>query len=367
MESLQSTGTKEVIGDLRKSLAWMDLVMETLAEGVVVVDQQMYILFTNNAFAQFVGKARVFLLGKPFFEVLPLFQEDHRVDAQGIHFPLSKESVVLLNGIYTVNIGKSSRYVEIEAAYVQKLLQAVLVVRDITDKKKSEEEIYRINKELEAFSYSVSHDLRAPLRGIDGFSQALIEDYGAKLDNTAKEYLNRIRAATVHMGELIEGMLNLSRVTRTSVDLHWVDLSAIAKEIAKNLARGAPDRQVEFHITEGLKTCADPTLIRVVLENLLENSWKYTSKTPRPFIEFSAKESGHRQIFFIRDNGAGFDMNYADKLFTPFQRLHSTSEFAGTGIGLATVRRIIRRHGGDVLAEGEIGKGETFSFTIPHA
>jgi light-regulated signal transduction histidine kinase (bacteriophytochrome) len=249
--------------------------------------------------------------------------------------------------------------------YIEKLTQVVLTVRDITEKKKAEDEVLRINKELEAFSYSVSHDLRAPLRGIDGFSQALLEDYGDVLDEMGTGYIRRIRSATMHMGKLIEGMLNLSRVTRKVVEAQSVDLSAIAKDIAQELQITQPKRKAVFDIKKDLVAFADPVLIRVVMENLMENAWKYSSRTEETHIEFGTIPGVGRKIFFVRDNGVGFNMTYVDKLFVPFQRLHSSADFPGTGIGLATVDRIIRRHGGEVWATGDIDKGATFYFTLP--
>jgi signal transduction histidine kinase len=220
------------------------------------------------------------------------------------------------------------------------------------------------NKELESFSYSVSHDLRAPLRSIDGFSQALIEDYGDRLDETATGYLNRVRAATQRMGLLVDDLLNLSRVTRSEMRRQTVDLSSFAKAIAGELRRQSPERSAEFVIQDGIGASGDPALLRSVMENLLENAWKFTSKHNDSRIEFGSVRENGNMAYFVRDNGAGFDMAYADKLFGAFQRLHSVSEYKGTGIGLATVQRIIHRHGGRVWATGEVGKGATFYFTL---
>jgi PAS domain S-box-containing protein len=355
-----------MLNDLRKSLAWMDLVMTTLTESVVVIDQNMCILFVNDAFAQFAGKMRVLLLGKPFLKVFSIFKDEHRLDMRDFSLPLVNNETLKLNGIYSAHAKGELRYIEIEAAHITKIEQAVLVIRDITEKRNADDEIFRINKELETFSYSVSHDLRAPLRGINGFSQALLEDYGDTLDETAKGYLHRIRSAATHMGELIEGLLNLSHITRKTIETQSVDLSAVARDITELLQKTEPTRDVKFNITEGLYVSADPTLIRIVMENLLENAWKYTSKTPHTYIEFGTTDDTGSKVYFVRDNGVGFSMAYIDKLFVPFQRLHSSADFSGTGIGLATVQRIIHRHGGEVWASGEVGKGATFSFTIPN-
>jgi hypothetical protein len=220
------------------------------------------------------------------------------------------------------------------------------------------------NKELEAFSYSVSHDLRAPLRSIDGFSQALLEDCVDQLDEEGKDNLQRVRAATQRMGELIDDMLNLSRVARKEIRVETVDLSAMAQTIAAELRRSQPERQVELVIAEGMVADGDSGLLKAALENLLGNAWKFTGKRSEAKIEFGITRQDGISAYFVRDNGAGFDPAYADKLFGAFQRLHDAHEFIGTGIGLATVQRIIHRHGGQVWAESEVGKGATFYFTL---
>jgi light-regulated signal transduction histidine kinase (bacteriophytochrome) len=226
-------------------------------------------------------------------------------------------------------------------------------------------ELTAANQELAAFSYSVSHDLRAPLRSIDGFSQALLEDYADKLDDPGREHLTRVRAATQRMGHLIDDLLKLSRVTRAEMRPIAVDLSALASDVFAELRKSKPDRRVECHIEPGLAAEGDARLLRVAIENLLGNAWKFTGKTANAKIEFGAtRDADGASSYFVRDNGAGFDMVYADKLFGAFQRLHSMDEFPGTGIGLATVQRIVHRHGGQVRAEGVPGQGATFHFTL---
>src|SRR5438105_7498104 len=225
-------------------------------------------------------------------------------------------------------------------------------------------ELLAANTELDAFAYSVSHDLRAPLRSIDGFSQVLLEDYGAQLDESGRDSLQRVRAASQRMATLIDDLLKLARVTRSEMRTELVDLSKIARDIATELHRSTPERQVDVTIAQGLEARGDVRLLRVALENLLRNSWKYTAKQPRPRIEFATVEGNGERVFMVRDNGAGFDMQYADKLFGVFQRLHSADEFEGTGVGLATVRRIITRHGGRIWAEGAVDRGATFYFTL---
>jgi signal transduction histidine kinase len=221
------------------------------------------------------------------------------------------------------------------------------------------------NKELESFSYSVSHDLRAPLRSIDGFSLALEEDFGDKIDELGKSHIRRVRAATQRMGLLIDDLLNLSRLSRAEMHRERVDLTAMGRAIVAELLRTDEPRKVEWLIQDGMITYADTRLLRVVLDNLLGNSWKYTSRHPTARIELGMlPDGGGNPTFFVKDDGAGFDAAYSDKLFGAFQRLHGMNEFAGTGVGLATVARILRRHGGSVWAEGAVEKGATFYFTV---
>ncbi|MHB8399320.1 MAG: sensor histidine kinase [Candidatus Limnocylindrales bacterium] len=243
---------------------------------------------------------------------------------------------------------------------------------EIAERKRAEEELLRAkaatdatNKELEAFSYSVSHDLRAPLRSIDGFSQALLEDYADRLDEPGRAHLARVRAATLRMGQLIDDLLQLSRMTRMEMAREPVDLSELAESVIEELQRTEPARRVEVAIEPELRVEGDPKLLRIVLVNLLSNAWKFTGRQAAARIELGFTGEGDERAYFVRDNGVGFDMAYAPKLFGAFQRLHAQGEFPGTGIGLATVQRIINRHGGRVWAEAAVNVGSTFYFALP--
>ena len=226
------------------------------------------------------------------------------------------------------------------------------------------ERLALVNGELESFSYSVSHDLRAPLRSIDGFSQALLEDYGDVLDAEGKKFLGFVRDSAQHMAHLIDDLLSLAHVTRSPVHRKPVDMSAVARRIVERLRAAAPTRAVDVVVADSVVADGDERLVTIALENLLGNAWKFTSKQDDAKIEFGVRREGARAVYFVRDNGAGFDMTHAAKLFGAFQRLHSSKEFEGTGIGLATVQRVVHRHGGQVWAEGTPGKGASFYFTL---
>lgn len=256
---------------------------------------------------------------------------------------------------------------------------------DITDRIRAEEQIRELNaslearvaertaeleasaRELDAFAYSVSHDLRAPLRALHGFSQAILDDCGNLLDDVGRGYLNRLQVNVERMGQMIDDLLNLSRATRVDLKRESVDLSGLAREIMADLSAADPDRIVNTVIADDLTTLGDRALLRMVLQNLLANSWKFTAKLPVAKIEIGRIDHVGKQSFFVRDDGAGFDAKYGDKLFTAFQRLHPAAEFEGNGIGLAIVQRIVRRHGGQVSAESEPGHGATFYFTVAAA
>jgi len=289
--------------------------------------------------------------------------------------------------LLTISSGRLHHYTERDKALIEGLAQeaalAINTVRLNLRRREAEEELQRhqqqlerlvaertaelsaVNEELEAFSYSVSHDLRGPLRAIDGFSQLLIDDFGDRVDDAGREYLDRVRNAAQRMGELIDDLLDLSRVSRADINSEPVDLSVLAREIVADLRAGEPQRNVEVEVQAAMRVTGDKLLLRLALENLIGNAWKYTSGGRRARIEVGMEERENGVVFFVQDNGVGFDMKYADKLFQPFQRLHGTHEFPGTGIGLATVQRIIQRHGGRLWANAAPGQGARFCFTLP--
>jgi signal transduction histidine kinase len=264
-----------------------------------------------------------------------------------------------------------------------KIQGAIVVNQDITVLKQAEEEIRKLNEELEkrvkdrtiqleavnielqSFAYSISHDFRAPLRALNAFSASLIEEYADQLDEQGRHYLNRINKASLYMSDLVDDLLKLSRITRSEMKPQVVDISQVAEEIIHDLQEAEHARRVKVVIAPDLTTKGDFPLLKVALENLIENAWKFSSKEAQAEIEAGRITTDSEEVFFVRDNGVGFDMAYSKNLFGAFQRLHGVDEFPGTGIGLATVQRIINRHGGRIWAESEVGKGATFFFTLP--
>ena len=366
--------------------AFAQSIVETVRHPLIILDAELRVLGTNHVFYQTFPIPMGLLDGRPFFELggpawelASLRYMLERVIAfdeafEGVEieheFPSAGRKVLIFNG----------RQVFREEEAVPMIL---LAVEDVTDKKIAREELHRLNsqledlvrrrtaqleatnKELEAFCHSVSHDLRAPLRAMDGFSQELLQNYSEKLDEQGKHYLQRVRAGSQRMGQLIDDLLRLSRVSRVELQCQRVDLSALAEAVAEDLKRQEPGRQVDVIIEAGLNAYCDPSLLRVVLENLLGNAWKFTSRHPRATIEFGRVENRGQMAFMIRDDGAGFNSTFASKLFGAFQRLHKEKDFPGTGIGLASVQRVIHRHGGTVWAEGAIENGAAFYFTLP--
>lgn len=268
--------------------------------------------------------------------------------------------------VLQIQLARKTHQRALQIAAINQTLRSEVVERKRAQEALAEREriLAAANKELEAFSYSVSHDLRAPLRSIDGFSQALIEDYADKLDGMGKDYLGRVRASAQKMGELIDAMLRLSRITRSELSYEDVDLSELVRSIEADLRQTEPNRQGTILCPEKVPVLGDRRLLRIALENLMGNAWKFTANREEALIEVGVQSGGGSPIYFVRDNGAGFDMAYSNRLFGAFQRLHGTKEFPGTGIGLATVQRIIHRHGGRVWAKAEVDRGATFYFTL---
>jgi signal transduction histidine kinase len=307
--------------------------------------------------------------GKP--EVKTLFSEESQIEVAGREWSLyfatlpgfeEEAGSDLPDFVLASGVAVSLLLFGITLLLVRSRTLAERASKDLED---ANRELEGANRELEAFSYSVSHDLRAPLRTIDGFSRLLLEDYADRLDEEGEDYLGRVRGASKHMDTLIEDLLDLSRVSRGPLRREVIDLSAMARDIVEKLERAQPERRVKFVAQEGVVAFGDANLLAVALENLLGNAWKFTSKKDEATIEFGAVPHGGGGVaYYVRDDGAGFDPRYADKLFGAFQRLHGSEEFEGTGIGLATVARIVHRHGGRVWAESEVGEGATFCFTL---
>ncbi|NVB79848.1 MAG: PAS domain-containing protein [Kofleriaceae bacterium] len=363
-----------LVEQLHATLGRFSLALSLARDALAWLDAHGRIIWCNRAFDRLAGVDHTALLGEPVTELLVLERDGHPVTGE-LHPAvriLAEVDELLEN--YDATIGDRRAVLEVygRRGRIEGQPAAVLVIQDVTERERARAELSTANtrlasanQELEAFSYSVSHDLRAPLRAINGFSQVLLEDYGTVLDATGKDYLQRVRKAAQNMGKLIDDLLRLSRVTRA--DLAWttVDLSAAARESVRELAASTPERSVDVEIPDGLAACGDARLLGVALQNLLDNAWKFTSKTTNARIEVGVADENGERTFFVRDNGAGFDEAYADKMFGAFQRLHAADEFPGTGIGLAIVRRIIHRHGGRIWATGALDTGATLHFTLP--
>lgn len=283
---------------------------------------------------------------------------------------LCEDEILRINAELEERVNERTRQLtEANKALLEEIRQRAAAQEEITwlneDLQRRSLALELANRELEAFSHSVSHDLRAPLRHIEGFSRLLLEEYTDRLDQHAMDYLNRISRSSERMSALIEDLLKLSKVSRSEINQQMVNLTRLAREIISELQDANPERKVTFKVDDDMTVWGDSHLLRVMLTNLLENAWKYTSTSDNVLIEFGCGEKDGEKVWFVRDNGVGFDMTYADRLFGTFKRLHSAREFEGTGIGLATVQRIINRHEGRIWGEGVIGLGATFYFTLP--
>ena len=374
--------------DLFRKADFLHHIFDTVPSFLFVVDSDVRIFHLNAASLKLLGTERDAVLMKRGGEVLQCIHS--REVAEGCGRSDHCKDCVVRNSVTRVFRGEEikremtkmtllaeGRSTEVYLSVTASLMEydgqklALLIMEDVTELKKAEaslsrrtEQLEALNRELEAFSYSVAHDLRAPLRAISGFSNALLEDCSDGLDATAKDYLTRIVKSGGRMSELIDDLLKLSRLNGGGMRPEKVDLSALVREVVSELGKSLPEREVSLNIAEGIKGMADARLIRVALENLLGNAWKFTAMTCPARIEFGTLKEGGKTAYFVRDNGAGFDMKYAGKLFNPFQRLHSSEEFPGSGIGLATARRIVHLHRGKIWAEGAPRMGATIFFTL---
>ena len=372
--------------ELERKVQERTLQLEAAPNAMLMVDKSGRITLANSQIEQLFGYDRAELLGQPIEMLVP---ERYRGAHPGHRQIFSGQPTARAMGagrdLFGLRKDGSEVPIEIGLSPIQTETGSFVLasIIDITERKQAEEEIRRlneeleqrvaertaelqaVNKELEAFSYSVSHDLRAPLRHINGFSQALLEDCEDKLDDSGKGYLNQVREASHEMAQLIDDVLQLARVTRTEMRREPVNLSELAASVVAELQERETRRKAAVDIETGLSARGDKRLLRIVLTNLMGNAWKFTSQRTEAQVTFGREQQNGETTYFIRDNGAGFDMAYANKLFGAFQRLHTTGEFEGTGIGLATVQRIVHRHGGRVWAEGKVDQGATFFFTLP--
>jgi len=358
---------------LRAGEGFLDSIVENIPNMVFVKEAgELRFQRINRAGEQLLGIERGALLGKNDFDFFPLDQaeafraRDRGTLADGVVVDIAEEPIQTKDGERWLHTKKVP--IVDEHGVARYLLG---ISEDITERrsaaallKTARDAAEAANHELETFSYSVAHDLRAPLRAIDGFGEALAEDCAGQLDAAGRQYLQRMRSAAQQMGQLIDGLLGLSQVSRSEILRADLDLTRIARQSGARLRDAHPEREVELLVDDGLKAMGDARLLAAVFDNLLGNAWKFTSKCAQARVEVGSRKEDGRNVFFVRDNGAGFEQAYVHKLFGAFQRLHGATEFEGSGIGLATVQRIVRRHGGGVWAEGEVGRGAMFSFTL---